>query len=99
MITAQSGNVRLATMLKGKGLEAHQDKTGFIIIRSEKFKQRSKKEIAENPLMFGEFEMKEKASDKYLGQILHGGVWSQVLWPLQRNEQAGSKVQPWRSGP
>ena len=71
--TAQTGNTRLATMLKEKGLEAHQDKTCFIIVGSEKFKESAKNQIKENPLMFGDFVLKEKVFDKYLGQILHGG--------------------------
>jgi hypothetical protein len=71
--TAQKGNIRLATMLKEKGLEAHQDKTCFIIVGSNIFKENAKKEITENPLIFGDFVLKEKVFDKYLGQILHGG--------------------------
>ena len=32
-----------------------------------------KLEIQDHPMMFGDFVMKEKISDKYLGQVLHGG--------------------------
>ena len=31
------------------------------------------KDLSRNPLMFGQFTIKQKESDKYLGQVLHGG--------------------------
>ena len=43
--TAHRGNIRLATMLKEKGLEAHQDKTCFIIVGTNIFKENAKKKI------------------------------------------------------
>ena len=70
---ARVGNVRLAAMLKDKGLEAHRDKTSFIVCGSSSFKQSVKLEIQDCPMIFGDFVMKEKISDKYLGQVLHGG--------------------------
>ena len=72
VLEAQVGNIRLAEMLRVKGLEAHPDKTSFIICGSEEFKNQAKEELKENPIMFGHFVVKEKESDKYLGQILHG---------------------------
>ena len=73
VMDAQVGNVKLATMLKDKGLEAHPDKTAFIVCGSSSFKQKVKDDLEDHPLTFGNFEMKEKVSDKYLGQVLHGG--------------------------
>ena len=72
ILDAQVGNIRLAEMLKEKGLEAHPDKTSFIICGSQEFKRKAKEDLKESPLMFGQFQVKEKDSDKYLGQILHG---------------------------
>ena len=73
VLTAQIGNIRLAAMLQEKGLEAHPEKTSFIVVGSEKFKKKVKEDIRTTPLMFGSFKMIEKVSDKYLGQFLHGG--------------------------
>ena len=73
VMTAQSGNVKIATMLKEKGLEAHPEKTSYIIVGSDSFKKKMKEKVAETPIMFGEFKVMEKVSDKYLGQVLHGG--------------------------
>ena len=69
---AQVGNIRLATMLEDKGLEAHPDKTSYIVCGSKRFKEKAKDDIQNNPLMFGNFEVKEREGDKYLGQMLHG---------------------------
>ena len=73
VMDARVGNIRLAAMLKDKGLEAHQDKTSFIVCGSSRFKQKVKDDLQNDPLMFGNFVVKERLSDKYLGQVLHGG--------------------------
>ena len=73
VMAAQVGNIKLATMLKDKGLEAHPDKTSFIVCGSRRFKQKAKDDLQNNPLKFGDFPVKERVSDKYLGQVLHGG--------------------------
>ena len=62
---AKVGNIRIAKMLEDKGLEAHPDKTSFIICGSKQFRQKAKDEV------------KEKISDKYLGQMLHGAGLSE----------------------
>ena len=73
VMAAQVGNIRLAAMLQDKGLEAHPDKTSYIVCGSRKFKQKAKEDLENNPLMFGDFVVKERVSDKYLGQVLHSG--------------------------
>ena len=73
VMEAQVGNIRMAAMLQDKGLEAHPDKTSFIVCGSSKFKEQAKEDLSKHPLMFGKFAVKEKLSDKYLGQVLHGG--------------------------
>ena len=72
---AQAGNIKLAAMLKDKGLDAHPDKTCYLVCGSKTFKDVSQKELEVNPLMFDKFLVKQKVCDKYLGQVLHcGGV-------------------------
>ena len=48
---AQVGNIRMATMLQDKGLEAHPDKTSFIICGAGVYKQNAKVDIKEHPLI------------------------------------------------
>ena len=68
-ISAQVGMTRLEDMLSQRGLRAHRDKTGYILFGNPN--PRMKKELEIMPLKFGEFEVKQKEQDKYLGQILH----------------------------
>ena len=73
VVGAQAGNIKLAAMLTDKGLEAHPDKTCFIVCGSKMFKEKADNDLKSNPLMFGNFQVKQKVCDKYLGQMLHSG--------------------------
>ena len=73
VLSAQVGNIKLSAMLDEKGLEAHPDKTCFIVCGNTKYKETVKKNLENNPLMFGDFRLKQRESDRYLGQVLHGG--------------------------
>ena len=89
---AQVGNIKIAKMLEVKGLEAYPDKTSYIVCGSPQFKQKAKEDMLTNPLMFGNFEVKEKESDKYLGQVLHGGGLSENALATVK-ERAGRIIQ------
>ena len=69
---AQVANIKLATMFEDKGLEAHPDKTSYIVCGSNMFKKKVREDFQNHPLMFGDFAVKERECDKYLGQMLHG---------------------------
>ena len=73
VMAAQVGNIKLAAMLEDKGLEAHPDKTCFLVCGSEKFRKQANKDLQSNPMMFGQFQVKQRECDKYLGQVIHGG--------------------------
>ena len=63
VLEAQVGATRMEYMLQEKGLQAQPDKTNKLV----------DEDLARNVLMFGKFEVKQKISDKYLGQIIHAG--------------------------
>ena len=87
-LDAQVGNIRMSAMLKEKGLEAHPDKTCFITCGSKSYKQKVKDDLKEHPLAFGDFVMKERVMEKYLGQMLHSaGLEESALATVQ--EKAG----------
>ena len=73
VLGTQIGNTKLAAMLEEKGLEAHPDKTCFIVCGNKKYKESIESNIKKSPLMFGEFAVQHREYDRYLGQILHGG--------------------------
>ena len=70
---ARNNNIRMEEMLSEKLLEAHSDKTVYIVMGSSSFKKKVREELKDSPLVFGSFSMKEKESEKYLGQIIHSG--------------------------
>ena len=69
--TTQCGMTKMAMMLEERGLDAHPDKTSYIVFGSEEYKKKTENEVRNMPLTFGKFVVKAKKSDKYLGQILH----------------------------
>ena len=68
---AQAGNIKMADMFRVKGLEAHPDKTCFIIFGSKKYKDTTMRQLEINPLHLGDFPVQQRDSDRYLGHILH----------------------------
>ena len=77
VLDTQVGSISLATMLESKGWEAHRDKTCFIVCGSKKYKQMVNLDLDRNRLIFGQFPVKQKECDLYLGQMLHGGGLAQ----------------------
>ena len=56
--------------MKQKGLQCHPTKTVCIIIGYTKYREEAKKEIRDDPGMFGEFEMNFVESEVYLGDVI-----------------------------
>ena len=73
VLAAQTGIIKLAAMLKDMGINAHPDKTCFIICGSKQFKEKAEKDLKMHPLIFDNFPLKQRVSDKYLGQVMHSG--------------------------
>jgi hypothetical protein len=71
VMEAQAGNMKMADRSQEKGLEAHPDKTCFIVFGSKNYKSKINEELKANPLKRGTFSVNQKQSDRYLGQILH----------------------------
>ena len=68
---ARAGMIRLAGFLEERGLDAHPEKTSYLVCGTKQYRSNTNKQLKEIPLMFGNFPAKRKISDKYLGQILH----------------------------
>ena len=68
--SARAGNIKLHMMLSERLLRCHPLKTCYILYGSKKYKEQVRKELDSCPLKFGEFEMKEKDQDVYLGDVL-----------------------------
>ena len=72
---AQAGNDRIETCMETKLLDLHKDKSCYILIGNKKITEEISTELEHYPLtLYGE-KMKQKTSEKYLGDFIHcGGV-------------------------
>ena len=68
---ARSSLFKVNIVMNQKQLRFHKDKTTYIIFVSEAKKKEMRRKLSEESLVCGAFELKEKESDKYLGEIFH----------------------------
>ena len=68
---AQAANIKMTQLFKEKGLDAHPDKTGYIVFGSKTYKEEISEQLEHLELTLGDFPVKRKQFDRYLGQILH----------------------------
>ena len=61
----------IESCMESKLLDLNTDKSCFIVIGSDKSTTNIKSELKDNPLTLCGDEMKQKESDKYLGDYLH----------------------------
>ena len=52
------------------GRTCHPTKTCYLVYGSQKYQEQVKKELDQEPLMFGDFKVQSKESDVYLGVTL-----------------------------
>ena len=65
--STRAGSQKLSCLMKQKGLKCHPTKSVCIIIGSKKYRTEAKKEIEDDPVMFGDFTMKFVENEVYLG--------------------------------
>ena len=68
--SACSGNIKMQMMLSEKLLQCHPSKTCFVLFGSKEYEKQIREDMKLCPLKFGEFLMKEKDQDVYLGDVL-----------------------------
>ena len=84
---AQASNIKMSNLFKEKGLSAHPDKTGYIVFGSRGYKEKISTELENCELSLGDFPVKRKNCDRYLGQILHtDGVKASVEATIAERE-------------
>ena len=71
MASVKAGNTKIHAVMGQKKLALNSDKTGFIMIGDETQKNRQRLLIKRSPIECGNFVVKEKIKDKYLGDIFH----------------------------
>ena len=70
---AQAGNQKIEACMETKVLDLHPDKSCFIILGNNQAVEDLRSEIRLHPLTLYGQEMKEKKSERYLGDVIHGG--------------------------
>ena len=76
---AQAGNIFIEACMESKLLDLNVDKSCFIILGDKKMVQNTRKELSNCPLSLCGNPMKEKVSDKYLGDFIHTSGPSQSV--------------------
>ena len=85
--SVKAGNMKVSNVMNQKRLTLNADKTCFIMIGKEVPKNRARLLIERSPIVCGDFIVKEKAQDKYLGDVLHeGGCAASVLATVKDRE-------------
>ena len=58
-----------------KNLESNHGKSRYILLGSEEFKAKTRREAKEAPMMMRSHIMEENPEDKYLGDMVHHTDW------------------------
>ena len=67
----RNGNQKLDRMVKEMCLEIHPTKSNYLVVGTTKFKNEVEAETKEDPIKFGEIELKRAECVTYLGDELH----------------------------
>ena len=67
----RNGNLKLERMVKEMCLEIHPSKSNYLVIGHPQFKEQVEEETKEDPIMFGEIELKRASCVTYLGDEIH----------------------------
>ena len=68
---AQSGNLRVESIMKSKLLEIHPDKSCYLLVADKTNYELIQNEINDNPFVYHDFHIKQKSQEKWLGDQLH----------------------------
>ena len=74
---------KMTDMLKHKILDAHPDKSGYLLLGTQTYTDCMKQEIEQDPIYFNKFNLKLKTEEKYLGQIIKSTFSSSALATAQ----------------
>ena len=77
---AKRGATLIGDTLAKKKLKSNLTKSRYVLLRSEEFKERTRQEAKETPVMMGSHIMEESSEDKYLGDMVHtDGLAASIL--------------------
>ena len=68
---ARRGATLIGDTLAKKKLKSNLTKSRYVLLGSAEFKERTRQEARENPVMMGSHIMEESSEEKYLGDMIH----------------------------
>ena len=68
--SARAGNAKLTAIMRERQLTCHPIKTCYLVYGPKLYKEHVEKELNLEPLVFGDFQVRPKESDVYLGDTL-----------------------------
>ena len=84
---AQAGNKMIEVSMESKLLDLNTDKSCLIVVGNPKATAKINAELEDNPLVLCGDQMKQKTSDKYLGDYLHShGTDASVLCTISNRQ-------------
>ena len=74
---------KMTKMLKHKILDAHPDKSGYLVLGSPTYINMIKEDIKQDPIYLNNFRLKLKTEEKYLGHLLKSSLSTSALATAQ----------------
>ena len=82
----RTANVKVDLVLKMMQTKLNQDKSGYILMGPEEQVKEARKRVSENPIMCGQFKMKELQKEICLGDKFTGSLKQSVLATIKDRE-------------
>lgn len=92
---ARSSLLKVDTVMKMKQLTLNKDKTAYVLFGNTSMQQNIRNELKSEPLMCGTFQVKEKESDKYLGEMFHRDGLSRSVEETIKSRTGKIKAVSW----
>ena len=70
----------------------NKDKSGYILMGPKKHVEEARSRMKDQPMVCGDFIMKELKEKKWLGDYLAGGLKESVMVTIQRRESIGPAI-------
>ena len=83
--SARAGNVKMSGVVNSKHLTLNKDNPCIILFGNKAKVSKAREELARSPLYCGDFIIKEKTADKWLGEFFHQGGLAEERTPKNKS--------------
>ena len=82
----RTANVKVDIVMKMMQTKLIEDKSGYILMGPQEQVEEARKRVMKNPIMCGEFKMKELEKEKWLGDQFTGSLKQSVIATIKDRE-------------